>query len=542
MRHKLLLCLLLILFSVCSMHSQEFNAVWAKSIGWYNNEYASEMAIDINGNIWGVAYIDGPVDTINNMGLEDVYLFKSDSDGNVLFECSFGGGDKDRGYHLAIDEHNSCWVSGYFNDTMWIGSHYLVSKGYSDAFLIKFSSTGQLLWETNLGNTGFDQGKHLAIIANAVYWSGNFQGSIIIGNDTIQGNTTSDNYLIKMDTSGNFIWARQWGAPGIEDILGLNINSHDQVLVASLYSDAVFVNGDTLSGNTTGNTLLTKYDRFGNVVWNYTFGGISSGIDQDENDNIYLTGSYQNTISINGQQLIPFEEFDAFVLSLDSNAQFRWLCPLQGNDLIMSNNLLWNESRQELYVYGIYQGTIFYGNDSLERYTIGPSHINDDIFVLALDANGNTLNSQKFDGEWASNMVVDNSSNAIYMFGTYQSITEIDAITLIAFGGLELFLAKFNIQTVGVNTITKTTHQKPLIFPNPVDRDSYLTFEITDPSDIIIRMVDINGCIIKEILEGELAIGNYAIPLQLDKKTHPGLYFILFQSEIQTDCIKFIKP
>ncbi|MCH2022342.1 MAG: hypothetical protein MK207_07635 [Saprospiraceae bacterium] len=541
MAHKCLLCLYLLLFFLPIAYCQNFNTVWAKSIGWYNNEYSSEIAIDKQGNIWGVSYIDGSLDTINNMGLDDVYLFKSDSYGNILIEFSFGGSHKDRGFHLAIDEQNNCWVSGYFNDSLWVGQQVFESKGNSDAFLIKFSPDGQFLWGTNLGNTGFDQGKHIAIHDNTVYWAGNFQGSIIIGSDTLEGHTNSDNYLIKMDTLGNYIWAKQWGSPAIEDILGLNINSHGNILVSSLYRDIVYIGGDTLYGNTTGNTLLTQYDDKGDILWNYTFGGISSGIDQDGYDNIYLAGSYQDEININGTQLVPFQEFDAYVLSLDSSAQFRWLCPLQGYDLIMTNHLLWNESRKELYVSGVFQGTIFYGNDSLERSSFVPSHINNQIFVISLDEDGNAINDQKFDGEWVSNILVDNTSNALYMFGSYQSITEFDTITLYAFGGLELFLAKFNFHTVNIKPINIRLFENPVVFPSPINKESNLKFDMAYSSDITITAIDVNGQVVKEIHNGRLTKGRHIIPLQFDKEIFEGIYFIILQNDTQKDYIIFVK-
>ena len=76
--------LYIVSFAHCSLQSQHLEAAWAQSIGGYAQEYATDLTIDHEGNLWGIGYINGPKDSLPNAGQEDVYLFKMDQDGSLM--------------------------------------------------------------------------------------------------------------------------------------------------------------------------------------------------------------------------------------------------------------------------------------------------------------------------------------------------------------------------------------------------------------------------------------------------------------------------
>ena len=525
-------------FYVNLLYGQMLQTNWTQNVGGYFNDFAAELCVDYDGNLWGIGYVDGAVDNLAHHGQDDVFLFKMDAQGNLLWQTVFGSTYKDRGHSLAIDAHNNCWISGYFNDTIVIESDTLISSGYTDAFLIKFSPSGQLLWHTTLGSSGFEQGQQLAIRDHAVYWTGFFQGNHSIGGNSLIEATNIDLFLIKLDTSGNFIWSKQWGCPTVESILGINIHSNGNIAVLSNFRDAVLIEGDTIWGYTTSNTLLTHFNPTGHLLWTYSIGGTGAHVIYDDIGNLYLAGSYQYSIEINGQTIAPQEEFDAYLLALDHQGNYLWSNLLQGTDLIIATDLLWHSNRQELYVCGIYQGTIYYGNDSLARSSDGPRHIDDDIFLMVFDGQGTLLHSQRFgnnDSDWAAALTLDTATEALYLLGSYNSGTTIGNDTIYAMGGSDLFVAQFHINPVSIHNI-ETTPIAVKIAPNPTTQ--YLNIHLSSEqiTAIQISIVNQQGQVVQFM---NVDAPNPEIQLELLPSLPQGMYWLCLKDSNNIQSVPF---
>ena len=533
----------LLLFSSANLFGQAFQTLWAASVGWYNQDNATELALDGEGNLWGIGYSDGQIDSLPYAGKEDVFLFKMDSDGAVIWQTTLGGIHEDRGYNLAIDAHNNCWISGYFKDTFHLGGSSLTAVGQTDAFLAKYASNGSLLWKQNLGSTGFEMGHNLLVSGAFVYWTGIFQDIILVGPDTLREATNIDIFLIKLDTAGNYIWAKQWGCPTTESLAGITVDPFDNVTVSSLFRDAVVLDGDTTFGNSHSNIFVAQFAPNGTLRWSNSMGGTSNSLCNDEAGNLYLAGSYQYPIVINGQALNPWAEFDAFVVSLDSSGQFRWTQTLVGPDQIISSALLWNAQRQELYVSGILQGTIYFGNDSLERSSSGLRHLDNDIFIISFDRQGLPLYSQKFggtDGDWVASLVWDSLGGSLYMYGTYSTITNIGGSILNAFGGAEIFVAKLNIQPLATQPIQTLPIHALQVSPNPFYSSATFRFSMDEPMDLTIQVLDIQGRLVEMLWDGYLAEGEQQLVLDAKYYNNNNLYFIHLQSKNRQQYFKFV--
>ena len=232
-----------------------------------------------------------------------------------------------------------------------------------------------------------------------------------------------------------------WGDPASVDTI---VNSNKPILGLgeggyAFYGKLSLNIGSPNGGHGSGNNIfVAQFAPNGALRWSNSMGGTSNSLCNDEAGNLYLAGSYQYPIIINGQALNPWAEFDAFVVSLDSSGQFRWTQTLVGPDQIISSDILWNAQRQELYVSGILQGTIYFGNDSLGRSSASVRHLDNDIFIISFDRQGLPLYSQKFggtDGDWVASLVWDSLGGSLYMYGTYSTITNIGGSILNAFGG-----------------------------------------------------------------------------------------------------------
>ena len=129
----------------------------------------------------------------------DVYLIKTDSNGNLLWSKTFGGSNDDYGY--------SVWQT---NDDGYIvaGNTDSFGAGAFDIYVIKTNSAGDTLWTKTYGGIDNDDG------VNSVQQTSD--GGYIIGGSTNSfGAGNRDIYLIRTDSSGNPIWSKTFG--GIND-------------------------------------------------------------------------------------------------------------------------------------------------------------------------------------------------------------------------------------------------------------------------------------------------------------------------------------
>jgi hypothetical protein len=123
-------------------------------------------------------------------GLSDVYLVKTDFNGNVRWSRTYGGADQDYG-SVVISDGDSYVVAG---------STRSFGNGSMDFFLIKVYANGTLAWNKTYGTSGYEAAIGVARVDN----------NYIIGGSTDK-DSEEKYYLVKTDLAGNQIWAKTYG-------------------------------------------------------------------------------------------------------------------------------------------------------------------------------------------------------------------------------------------------------------------------------------------------------------------------------------------
>ena len=94
---------------------------------------------------------DGDVSTLN--GGKDFWVFKLTSEGQLIWEKTFGGSGDEKARDVAIDSEDNIIVGGF---TLSNDGDVSINEGYSDGWVISVSSEGELLWEKSTGGTNYD--------------------------------------------------------------------------------------------------------------------------------------------------------------------------------------------------------------------------------------------------------------------------------------------------------------------------------------------------------------------------------------------------
>lgn len=207
------------------LNAQTPNWLWAKTAGNTSNDIANSVAVDASGNSYIAGAFLSPTitfgsTTLTNNGADDIFLAKYDASGNVLWARSAGGTNHDYANSVAVDPSGNVYVAGYFtSDTIIFGSYTLINtdnttNSTSDLFLVKYNSSGNVLWAKSAAGLNNDEAASVSVDASGnAYITGYFSsytlsfGTITLTNtDTI--NYTDDIFIAKYNTSGNVLWAK----------------------------------------------------------------------------------------------------------------------------------------------------------------------------------------------------------------------------------------------------------------------------------------------------------------------------------------------
>ncbi len=342
----------IILITSQVIFAQAPDFLWLKDFGGTGYDGGQRVAVDRQGNIIVTGFFDSTMtigsNTLISSGSDDIFVAKFDANGNSIWAVQAGGLSADEGYGITADKNGYIYVSGTFSGSASFGGAYLQSFGGGDVFIAKYDPNGKLIWVRQAGGSNYDIANSVAVDNNFnVMITGTFSGSISFGgNVALSGNTYSDIFVAKYDSSGNILWAKGVGNEGFyNEGVGVAASSKGNIYLTGNFGGSVNFGRTILNSIGYQDLFLTKYDPNGNVLWATQAGSVSqpttvNGITLDKNSDILITGQFYGQTTFGDTIVNSISNADLFIAKYDTSGNNIWV----SQDHIFDDNSGWSIS------------------------------------------------------------------------------------------------------------------------------------------------------------------------------------------------------
>lgn len=264
------------------------DTLWSRFFGGIQSEYGNYV---ISTSDSGYAII-GETRSYG-AGSYDIYIIKTDENGDTLWTRSFGGNDYEKGKSIF-----QTYDGGY----IFTGSTRSSGLGEEDIFLIKTDSVGIGDWLRVFGGADHDCGNSVVQTPDGGY--------IIAGETESFGIGSLDGYVVRTDMYADTLWTGTFGGSG-DDALTCIQTASDGAYILAGYTSSF--------GAGMADGWLIKLDVSGDTLWTRTFGGAGNdyiySVWQTSDGGYILGGSTESFGAING---------NVYVIKTDSTGDMLW--------------------------------------------------------------------------------------------------------------------------------------------------------------------------------------------------------------------------
>ena len=366
---------------------------------------------------------------------------------------SAGGPQKVESYAIAIDKSGNSYITGWFEDSLTIGSTTLVATvtnnaWASDIFIAKYDINGNFIWAKKAGGANYDYGNGIATDAvGNVYVIGLFSLTATFGTHTVTSAGDYDVFIAKYDSNGNALWVNRGGGSGWDVGNGITIDKHGNCYVAGAFRNTgAFGTASLVSaGNYDG--FVAKYDSTGAFLWAKRGGGTgddrAQGITTDAADNCYVTGYFDGTATIGITSLTSAGSSDIWIAKYDAVGNQIW-AKKAGGTLEDEALAISADDAGNTFVTGYFTGAALFGG-GLDTSTVISAGF-EDIFAGKFDYKGDLKWIKRFGGAMPDKgygISTDTSGNC-YVAGSFFGTAQFDTITSVSANQDDAFVAGLN--------------------------------------------------------------------------------------------------
>ncbi len=281
---------------------------WSTYLGGITFDSSRGIAVDGDNNVYVTGYTysdDFPTRNAFNYTfgyVRDAFVTSFTSNGTMRWSTFLGGRYEDEGHGIDVDAEGSVYVTGLTTSPNFPIRRPMQSilAGETDAFLAKFSNSGDLAWSTFIGGAEEDMGKAVATHANiGVFLTCTSKSIDFPMQNAYQPELKGKNdmVILRFNETGDLQWSTYFGGAGEEFAGGMDVDFFGNVYVVGATNSSDFprwlaFDEETLYGNY--DVALFSFSYSGTLKWSSTLGEdysyTGNAVALDSAENVYLTG------------------------------------------------------------------------------------------------------------------------------------------------------------------------------------------------------------------------------------------------------------
>lgn len=380
---------LLLAFSLSmtfSVSSQSLNMDWRQCFGGSGFDEGNDLVMTNSGYLILAVWDQ-----------EEIWLIKTDFDGNFEWDKKYGGSDVDYAKNILKKNDNTYYIIGSTRSSD--GDISFDPYPDSDDFwIIKIDSLGNILWDKIFGGTGRDDVFSACLNSE--------DGITILGETTSCDGDIENCYgsydicIMKIDSNGNRVWTTSIGGTFLDEPHGILQTSEGGYLVTGNIYPELSPNGNLTceNGNDSWDGFLVKLDSTGGIEWQRCYGGsqidiLFSAIELADGYMIGAIGSSNDgDLKNSGYHLGYYgtneQTPDTWIIKTDFSGNIIWQKCYGGSEFELLNRIFQTETGYRVFNYSFsFDGDVT-GNHSNAGFS--------DIWTFEIDSLGNLMSNQCF--------------------------------------------------------------------------------------------------------------------------------------------------
>lgn len=412
-----------IILVMCSVMSSPLFAQpfydWATPQGSSEEDVIEDVDWTAEGGLLSIGTYEAsfsysnPAHQFVNRGSSDVFLLKQNNEGLTEWVKTFGSTGDDLGYDITQDSIGNIYITGSFSDSMYVANDTLISRGGTDAFIIKLDSLGEYIWHFQLGGTANDDGTQTILERDGnLIFAFHYRFTAYFDNDggldSIISNGLRDSGIMKLSPEGDPIWVVKQGNDAVNDrIAALQVDSLNRIFVFGQFKGEVdfdaSVNEHILNSNALDSYLLTLSSE-GEFIRVQKYGGGSEDAPESmviQDGVILLTGRFKydfDAQAMGGDYILEYVySWDVYFVCLNIDGSFNWAG--QVGDINSDIGYAVDFDREgNIYLAGLYAGEMDLDMSDSTHPTQHGTVGRKGLFISKYSANGEFVWAQDFTG------------------------------------------------------------------------------------------------------------------------------------------------
>lgn len=443
------------------LFAQAPDTLWTRTFGGIANDWGSSVQQTGDGG-----YIITGTTNSFGAGSADVWLIKTDANGDTLWTKTFGDSAYDSGNAVQQTSDGGYVVTGLHKDGV---------------FLIKTDTNGDSLWSRTFRyNSSFNAE------GNSIQQTS--EGGYIIAGWTGVGTFNSDLWLLKTDADGDTLWTKTFGG-----------SNYDQANAIDATSDGGYIiTGETERSVISGGYLwLLRTDADGDTLWTRSFGdgimwSIGFSVQQTTDGNFIIAG---RRLTPSGSEL--------WLIKADAGGDTLWTRTFGDDSVSSVGSSVQNTSDGGYIVTG---SSIFSGEDI------------QNVLLLKTDSDGETQWEKTIEGGSGSS-IRQTSDNGFVIAGSSEPF--------LFSGNFDLWLIKVAPDISSINPGTSApinNYRLQQNYPNPFNPATTIEFSLTQSGFVALKVHNILGEEVATLIQEHRPAGQYAVNFDASQLTS-GIYY-----------------